>query len=44
VANVQTAAVPLALYGLYHLVGKKSVPAPNASSKPKGGKRHTRRA
>ena len=44
VANAQTAAVPLALYGLYHLTAKKSVPAPNASSKPKGGKRHTRRA
>lgn len=47
VANVQTAAVPLALYGLYHLTAKKSAVAPNASSKPKGGKRgtrHTRRA
>ena len=47
VANAQTAAVPLALYGLYHLTAKKSA-APNAvASKPKGGKRgtrHTRRA
>ena len=47
VANAQTAAVPLALYGLYSLVGKKDGAAAPASKPaaptPKGGRRGTRR-
>ena len=43
VANAQTVAVPLALYGLYSMIGKKSSPAQANHAQSKGGKRQTRR-
>lgn len=47
VANAQTAAVPLALYGLYQMFGAKKTTTPAPAAKvatPKGGRRGTRRS